>query len=79
MVINHKYSSLSEPDVNSLSSRELQAIDDAINRIAHLNPGEVSRYSHWDIPWRLAGDDEALDYESVFYRNPEYSVRDYGD
>lgn len=79
MVINHKYSSLSEPDVNSLSSRELQTIDDAINRIAHLHCSEVSKYSHGDIPWRLAGDDEALDYEAVFYRNPEYSVRDYGD
>lgn len=82
IVINYKkfnYLSLCEPDINSLSSRELQVIDDTINRISHLYSGEVSKYSHGDIPWRLAKDDEALNYESVFYRDPEYSVRDYDD
>ena len=82
LVINYnkyKYSSLTEPDVSLLSMEELQVIDDTINRIAHFYSGEVSQYSHGDIPWRLAKDNEALNYESVFYRDPEYSVRDYDD
>ena len=32
-----------------------------------------------EIFWRLANEGEALNYEAVFYRNPEYSVRDYDD
>ena len=35
------------------------------------------RYSHGDIPWRIAKDGEAINYEAVFYRDPKYSVRDY--
>lgn len=82
LVINYfkyKYSSLSEPDVSSLSHDELQVIDNTIDRIAHFYSGEVSEYSHGDIPWRLAKDGEALNYEAVFYRDPEYSMRNYHD
>ena len=65
--------------INLLSNEELQVINDVIKRITHFYSGEVSQYSHGDIPWRLAKDNEALNYESVFYRDPEYSVRDYDD
>ena len=81
-VINYfkyKYFSLVEPDISLLSSREIQVIDDTINKISHFYSEEISHYSHGDIPWRLAKDGEALNYEAVFYRDPEYSVRDYDD
>ena len=81
-VINYKkykYFSLVEPDTSSLSSKELCVIDDVIKRLSHFYSNEISHYSHGDIPWRLADDGEALNYESVFYRDPEYSVRDYDD
>ena len=70
---------MTKPDINLLSNEELQVINDVIKRITHFYSGEVSQYSHGDIPWRLAKDNEALNYESVFYRDPEYSVRDYDD
>lgn len=73
----YRYSSLAEPGINLLSSREIQVIDDAINRISHFYSEEISCYSHGEIPWRLANDGEELNYEAVFYRNSEYSVRDY--
>ncbi|WP_407416157.1 Panacea domain-containing protein [Methanobrevibacter sp.] len=82
VVINYpkyKYSSLKEPDTSLLSGEELQVIDDTINRISHFLSKEISEYSHGDIPWRLANEGEPLNYESVFYRDPEYSVRDYDD
>lgn len=82
IVINYpkyKYSSLIEPNLDILSSSELQVIDDTINRISHFLSREISEYSHGDIPWRLANEGESLNYESVFYRDPEYSVRDYDD
>ena len=82
VVINYskyKYSSLAKPNLNLLTKEELQVIDDTINRILHYYSKEISEYSHGDIPWRLANEGEALNYEAVFYRDPEYSVRDYND
>jgi len=82
LVINYpkyKYSSLKEPDISLLSVEELQVIDDTINRISHFLSNEISEYSRGDIPWRLASEGEPLNYESVFYRDPEYSVREYDD
>lgn len=81
-VINYnkfKYSSLKSPNIDLLSSEELQVIDNTINKISHLYSKEISEYSHGDIPWRLANEGEKLNYESVFYRDPEYSVREYDD
>ena len=82
LVINYpkyKYSCVEEPDINLLSSEELQVINDTINRISHFLSKEISEYLHCDISWRLACEGEPLNYESVFYRDPEYSVRDYDD
>ena len=82
LVINYpkyKYSSLKEPDISLLSAEELQVIDGTINRISHFLSKEISEYSHGDIPWRLAKEGEPLNYEAVFYRDPEYSVRDYDE
>ena len=81
-VINYfkyNYSSLIDPDISILSSREIQVIDDTINKISHFYSEEISHYSHGDIPWRLANDGEPLNYEAAFYRDPEYSVREYND
>ena len=72
-IILNTCSSLTEPDLNLLSKDELQVIDDAINRIV------IKNYFHGDIPWRLADECEALNYEAVFYREPEYSVMNYND
>lgn len=75
IVINYskfKYSSLAKPDLNLLTEIELKVIDDTLNRIPHS-----SDYSHGDIALRLADEGEALNYEAVFYREPQYSVRDY--
>ena len=54
-------------------------MDDTINKLSHFYSEEISKYSHGDIPWRLAKDGEILNYEAVFYRDPEYSVRGYDD
>ena len=80
LVINYrKYSCLKEPDLSLLSIKELQVIDDTINRISHFLSKEIREYLHGDISWRLASEGEPLNYESVFYRDHKYSVRDYDD
>ena len=75
----YKYSSLKSPNLSCLSSKELQVIDDTINKLSNLYSKPISHYSHEDTPWRIAKNNEPLNYEAVFYRNPEYSVREYDD
>jgi hypothetical protein len=75
----YKYSSLKEPQINFLSRKELDIIDDTINKLSQMNSSSISDYSHGDMPWRVADNNEELDYEYVFYRDPDYSVRTYDD
>jgi len=44
-----------------------------------MNAAQISRFSHKDMPWRATGDKEIINYELVFYRTPEFSVRKYSD
>lgn len=81
-VINYtmyKYTSLKEPDITCLNEKEISVVDDTINRISGMSAKEISDYSHGDLPWRVAENNEELDYEFVFYRDPEYVVRQYDD
>lgn len=73
----YRCSSQSCPDLSLLGDDELELIDDVIDRLSNLYSDEFSEYSHGDLPWRLAKNDKELNYEAVFYREPEYSVRMY--
>ncbi|MBU4292585.1 MAG: DUF4065 domain-containing protein [Actinobacteria bacterium] len=74
-----KYLPLKRPDLEVLSAREIQHIEDVLARLSDKNAREIENYSHEDIPWKSAQDDEPLSYESVFYRDERYSVRNYDD
>lgn len=72
-----KYIPVVEPDMSALSGRELMHIDDEIKRLSHLSAKELSDLSHIDTPWAVAADKAVLNYEHVFYRSEETSVREY--
>lgn len=72
-----KYVPVKEADVSSLSGQELKHIDDTLERLSHFTATQLSELSHKDTPWRVAHDKEVLDYEYVFYRPEETSVREY--
>lgn len=74
-----KYFPRREPQLNLLTGQETALIDDVINRLGHLTAKEISDYSHQDVPWMTAQEGMPIDYEAVFYRTPEYSVRTYDD
>jgi len=42
-------------------------------------PTAISEYSHNDVPWLTTKDQGIIEYESVFYRTPPYSVREYNE
>lgn len=72
-----KYLPRRKPDLKKLSAPEIGVIDDVLNRLSDMNATQISDYSHGDIPWMTTEDEEPIDYELVFYRNPPYSVREY--
>ena len=74
-----KYLARSLPNLGALSAREIEHIDSVLARLSDKNAVEIERYSHGDIPWKSAKEGEVLSYESVFYRDDHYSVRNYDD
>ena len=73
-----KYLPLREPDLSGFTVNEIQIIDDVLARLSDKTASEMRDYSHGDVPWITAEDGKPIDYESVFYRTPAYSVRNYG-
>jgi len=74
-----KYLPRKRPNLNAFSAREIEHIDDVLARLSDKNAKEIESYSHEDIPWKVAEDGKPLSYESVFYRDEHYSVRNYDD
>jgi transcriptional regulator with XRE-family HTH domain len=74
-----KYLPRNKPDLTKFKASEVEVIDDVLNRLSDMNAGQISAYSHGDVPWLTTSDGEVIEYESVFYRTPPYSVRAYAD
>jgi len=74
-----KYLAVRRPNLDVLSGREIEHIDDCLARLSDKNAKEMENYSHEDIPWKTAENGKPLSYESVFYRDEHYSVRNYED
>jgi len=74
-----KYLPRRKPNLAKLTATEIEVIDDVLNRLSDMNASQISAYSHGDVPWVTTNDGDAIEYESVFYRTPPYSVRAYVD
>jgi len=74
-----KYLPLRKPNLTKINTQEQKVIDDVINTLSDMNAKRISEHSHNDVPWQATEEGEVIDYESVFYRTPPYSVRDYSD
>lgn len=70
-----KYLPRRKAHLNLLSAEELSHIDKCLMKYADKNARELSEYSHKDVPWIAAKIREPIEYESVFYRTKETSVR----
>lgn len=71
----NKYLPRQAPDLSAFSAREKEEIDRVIERLSDMNATQISEYSHKDVPWMTTDLGQPIDYESVFYRTPDYSVR----
>lgn len=70
---------LNRPVLVDLSSRQLEHIDGVLEKHSGKSATEFTEYSHGDIPWKCADDNQPISYESVFYRGEEYSVKEFVD
>lgn len=71
----NKYLPLRTPDLSKLKAIETEVIDDVLNKLSDMNASQISDYSHNDVPWLTTNEQGIIEYESVFYRTPPYSVR----
>jgi len=74
-----KYLPLRKANLSEVRANEIEAIDDVLNRLSDMSAAQISGYSHNDVPWLTTEDGEVIEYESVFYRTPPYSVREYDE
>ncbi|MEK7586438.1 MAG: type II toxin-antitoxin system antitoxin SocA domain-containing protein [Patescibacteria group bacterium] len=72
-----KYLPVVEADVSGFKGQELNHIDNELERLSHFTARQLSELSHKDTPWRVAKNKEVINYEHVFYRPEETSVREY--
>jgi len=74
-----KYLPYRDPDLSVFNANEIKLIDDVLQKLSGMNAATISEYSHQDVPWMVTPERQKIDYESVFYRTPAYSVREYCD
>ena len=74
-----KYLPLKQPDLSQLNEDERNMIDYVLISLSDMNATQISEYAHKDVPWITTEDGGIIDYESVFYRTSEYSMRKYDE
>jgi len=74
-----KYLPLRKADLAKLNAPEIKTIDDVLTKLSEMSASQISEYSHNDVPWRTTDAGKTIEYESVFYRTPEYSAREYDE
>ena len=72
-----KYLPFRNADLSSFTAREKDFIDWEIERFKDFNATRIKEYSHKDVPWIGTDNLKVIDYEAVFYRTDEFSVRQY--
>lgn len=72
-----KFLPLRLANLNILSAIEVKHIDEVISRLGNKNANELTEYSHQDVPWIMTEENNVIEYESVFYRTHQTSVRNY--
>lgn len=74
-----KFLPIRKPNLELLSAQEIAHIDEVLGRLSDKSAKEMTDYSHGDTPWLVHKNGEKISYESVFYRDNKYSVRNYDD
>lgn len=74
-----KYLPHRKAELSKLQANEIEIIDKVLNKLSDMNANQISEYSHNDVPWLTTKEGKVIEYEAVFYRTREYSVREYNE
>ncbi|OIO54066.1 hypothetical protein AUJ46_04005 [Candidatus Peregrinibacteria bacterium CG1_02_54_53] len=74
-----KYIPIHKPNLSGLSANEMETIDEVLKKYGGKSATEISDIAHRDVPWKVHDMHEVIDYESVFYRDAAFSVRDHDE
>ena len=77
--VQRKYLIAGHLKPHTLSARDVEHIEGVLDRLSDMSATEISEYSHNDTPWKCAAFGQPIPYESVFYRDDVYSVKEYDD
>ncbi len=69
-----KYLPTKSVELELLSAKELDHINEELARLGDKNASELSELSHKDMPWRVAKQGEPINYRGVFYRTDATAV-----
>ena len=72
-----KYVTYRDADLKLFTADEIKVIDTVISDHSKKNATTLSAYSHRDVPWIVTKLNQPIEYETVFYRTPEHSKREY--
>ena len=70
-----RYVLLKDFNPEKLSHKEMLELDRNTKRLWGMTASQVSAYSHQDMPYRATKENDVIDYELVFYRDPVFSVK----
>lgn len=74
-----RYLPLEKAELTKLLASEKEVIDKVIEQMSDWSASSISAYSHSDMPWKASKQGEIIEYELAFYREPPFSVRNYGN
>ena len=74
-----RYLPLEKAELTKLLASEKEVIDKVIEQMSDWSASSISAYSHNDMPWKASKQGEIIEYELAFYREPPFSVRNYGN
>ena len=74
-----RYVATRRSETDLLRPRDVEHIEQVLNRFTDMSVAELSEYSHNDIPWKSTRDGKPIPYETVFYRDDRYSVSELDD
>ncbi len=74
-----RYVTTGRSQTDLLRPRDIQHIEQVLDRFSDMSVAELSEYSHNDIPWKSTRDGKPIPYETVFYRDDRYSVSELDD
>ena len=66
-------------DLRELNGAEIDVIQNAVIQFGNWSIDKLKSHALADKPLKVSSNNEVISYELVFYRTPEYSVRDYNE